>query len=150
MRQAMGRGVKLDQNIAHFVRVLRRAGLRIGSAATLQAVEACRLSISAAAANSTMRWQLPCETAGGSAALQSGPYLLAQSAVDGKDARSSSASLTRETEGDPDDDPTSRRIDEALNAARPPEAKEEDDDEAIEIDMSMTTSMSSGWSPISR
>ena len=37
--QGPRRGEKLDQNIAHFVRVLRRAGLRIGSAATLQAVQ---------------------------------------------------------------------------------------------------------------
>ena len=34
------RGEKMDQNIAHFVRVLRRAGLRIGPAATLECIEA--------------------------------------------------------------------------------------------------------------
>ena len=36
------RGEKLDQNVAHFVRALRRAGLRLGPAATLDCVEACR------------------------------------------------------------------------------------------------------------
>jgi hypothetical protein len=48
-------------------------------------------------------------------------------------------SLTRETERDADDEPTSRRVDEALGSDKAPEP-EPADDESIEIDMSMTSS----------
>ena len=37
------RGEKLDQNITHFVRVLRRAGMRTGPADTVNCVEACQV-----------------------------------------------------------------------------------------------------------
>jgi uncharacterized protein with von Willebrand factor type A (vWA) domain len=48
-------------------------------------------------------------------------------------------SLTRETERDADEEPTSRRVDEALGSDKAPEP-EMADDESIEIDMSMTSS----------
>ena len=48
-------------------------------------------------------------------------------------------SLARETERDADDEPTSRRVDEALGSDKAPEP-EPADDESIEIDMSMTSS----------
>ena len=140
--QGPRRGEKLDQNIAHFVRVLRRAGLRIGSAATLQAVEACQ-TVDIGSRGEFYHALASCLV------KQPEDRLLFDQAfhIFWRNPRLMEKmrdlllpSLTRETEGDPDDDPTSRRIEEALNAARPPEAKEEDDDEAIEIDMSMTTS----------
>lgn len=135
------RGEKLDQNIARFIRVLRRAGLRIGPAATLESIDACtavdignRTEFYHALASCLVKqpedrlvfdqafhifWRNP-------RLMEKMRDLLLPS-------------ITRETEGDPEEDPTSRRLDEALNAATPPEM-EENDSESIEIDMSMTTS----------
>ena len=135
------RGEKLDQNIAHFVRVLRRAGLRIGPAATLDAVEACQ------AIDISRRSELYHALASCLVKQPEDRLLFDQAFhIFWRNPRLMEKmrdlllpSLTRETEGDPEEDPTSRRLDEALNAARPPDAREEDD-EAIEIDMSMTTS----------
>ena len=136
------RGEKLYHNVAHFVRALRRAGLRLGPAATLDCVEACRTvdignRVEFYHALSSCLVKQPEDQLVFDQAFHifwRNPRLMEKM----RDLLL--PSLTRETEGDPDDDPTSRRIEEALNAARPPEAKEEDDDEAIEIDMSMTTS----------
>ena len=139
--RAPQRGEKLDQNIAHFVRVLRRAGLRIGPAATLECVEACQaVDIGNRAefyhALSSCLVKQPEDRLLFDQAFHifwRNPRLMEKM----RDLLL--PSLTRETEGDPEEDPTSRRLDEALNAAAPP-AVEEDDSESIEIDMSMTTS----------
>lgn len=135
------RGEKLDQNIAHFVRVLRRAGFRIGPAATLDTIEACQ-AIDIGNRSEFYHALASCLV------KQPEDRLLFDQAfqIFWRNPRLMEKmrdlllpSLTRETEGDPEEDPTSRRLDEALNAARPPEARDEPD-EAVEIDMSMTTS----------
>jgi len=135
------RGGKLDQNIAHFVRVMRRAGLRAGPAATLDCVEACRaidignrVEFYHALASCLVRnpedrlifdqafhifWRNP-------RLMEKMRDLLLPS-------------LTRDSGADEDEPPTSRRLDEALGAGRQPEP-ETAEDEAIEIDMSMTSS----------
>ena len=59
------RGEKLDQNIAHFVRVLRRAGLRVGPAATLDCVEASKaIDIGNPGRILPCAGKLPCEEPG--------------------------------------------------------------------------------------
>ena len=135
------RGEKLDRNIAHFVRVLRRAGLRIGPAATLDCIEASRtidignrVEFYHALASCLVKnpedrhvfdqafhifWRNP-------RLMEKMRDLLLPS-------------LTRETEADADEEPTSRRVDEAFGTARGPDPAQ-DETESIEIDMSMTSS----------
>ena len=135
------RGEKLDQNIAHFVRVLRRAGLRIGPAATLDCIEASqaidignRVEFYHALASCLVKspedrlvfhqafhifWRNP-------RLMEKMRDLLLPS-------------LTRDTEADEDEEPTSRRVDEAFGSARGPDPEQEES-ESIEIDMSMTSS----------
>ena len=142
-RQAGGgwRGEKLDQNISHFVRVLRRAGMRLGPAATLDCVEACRIvDIGNRAefyhALSSCLVKHPEDRLVFDQAFNifwRNPRLMEKM----RDLLL--PSLTRETETDADEEPTSRRVDEALGAGKAPEP-ETADDESIEIDMSMTSS----------
>ena len=135
------RGEKLDRNIAHFVRVLRRAGLRIGPAATLDCIEASqavdignRVEFYHALASCLVKtpedrlvfdqafhifWRNP-------RLMEKMRDLLLPS-------------LTRETDAAEDEEPTSRRVDEAFGASRGPDPEQEDS-EAVEIDMSMTSS----------
>ena len=135
------RGEKLDRNIAHFVRVLRRAGLRIGPAATLDCIEASRtidignrVEFYHALASCLVKnpedrhvfdqafhifWRNP-------RLMEKMRDLLLPS-------------LTRETEADADEEPTSRRVDEAFGTARGLDPAQ-DETESIEIDMSMTSS----------
>ena len=135
------RGEKLDRNIAHFVRVLRRAGLRIGPAATLDCIEASqavdignRVEFYHALASCLVKtpedrlvfdqafhifWRNP-------RLMEKMRDLLLPS-------------LTRETDTDEDEEPTSRRVDEAFGTADGPEPEQEES-ESLEIDMSMTSS----------
>ena len=135
------RGEKLDRNIAHFVRVLRRAGLRIGPAATLDCIEASqavdignRVEFYHALASCLVKtpedrlvfdqafhifWRNP-------RLMEKMRDLLLPS-------------LTRDTDAAEDEEPTSRRVDEAFGASRGPDPEQEDS-EAVEIDMSMTSS----------
>jgi len=135
------RGEKLDRNIAHFVRVLRRAGLRLGPAATLDCIEASqtidignRVEFYHALASCLVKnpedrlvfdqafhifWRNP-------RLMEKMRDLLLPS-------------LTRETDAAEDEEPTSRRVDEAFGASRGPDPKQADS-ESVEIDMSMTSS----------
>ena len=135
------RGEKLDQNIAHFVRVLRRTGLRLGPAATLDCVEACRtVDIGSRAefyhALSSCLVKQPEDRMVFDQTFHifwRNPRLMEKM----RDLLL--PSLTRESERDADEEPTSRRVDEALGSDKAPEP-ETADDESIEIDMSMTSS----------
>ena len=135
------RGEKLDQNVAHFVRALRRAGLRLGPAATLDCVEACRTvdignRVEFYHALSSCLVKQPEDRLVFDQAFHifwRNPRLMEKM----RDLLL--PSLTRETERDADDEPTSRRVDEALGSDKAPEP-EPADDESIEIDMSMTSS----------
>ena len=135
------RGEKLDQNIAHFVRVLRRTGLLLGPAATLDCVEACRtVDIGSRAefyhALSSCLVKQPEDRMVFDQTFHifwRNPRLMEKM----RDLLL--PSLTRESERDADEEPTSRRVDEALGSDKAPEP-ETADDESIEIDMSMTSS----------
>ena len=135
------RGEKLDQNIAHFVRVLRRAGMRTGPADTVNCVEACQ-TVDIGNRSEFYHALSSCLVKRPEDRLvfdQAFHIFWRNPRLMEKMRDLLLPSLTRETEGDAEDDPTSRRVDEALNAAPPPDV-EEDDNESIEIDMSMTTS----------
>ena len=135
------RGEKLDENVAHFVRALRRAGLRLGPAATLDCVEACRTvdignRVEFYHALSSCLVKQPEDRLVFDQAFHifwRNPRLMEKM----RDLLL--PSLARETERDADDEPTSRRVDEALGSDKAPEP-EPADDESIEIDMSMTSS----------
>jgi len=143
------RGEKLDLNIAHFVRVLRRAGLRLGPAATLECIEVSqtidignRVEFYHALASCCVKrpedrlvfdqafhifWRNP-------RLMEKMRDLLLPS-------------LTREADPDPDEEPTSRRVDEAFGSAPDPDPNPDpnpdpgqEGPDSIEIDMSMTSS----------
>jgi uncharacterized protein with von Willebrand factor type A (vWA) domain len=131
----------MDQNIAHFVRVLRRAGLRIGPAATLDCIEASRtidignrVEFYHALASCCMK--NPEDRLVFDQAFQMfwrNPRLMEKM----RDLLL--PSLTREVDGDGEEDPNLRRVDEAFGSAAEPHPQQ-DERESIEIDMSMTSS----------
>ncbi|HBD52722.1 MAG TPA: VWA domain-containing protein, partial [Alphaproteobacteria bacterium] len=131
----------MDQNIAHFVRVLRRAGLRIGPAATLDCIEASRtidignrVEFYHALASCCMK--NPEDRLVFDQAFQMfwrNPRLMEKM----RDLLL--PSLTREVDGDGEEDPNLRRVDEAFGSAAEPDPQQ-DERESIEIDMSMTSS----------
>ena len=131
----------MDQNIAHFVRVLRRAGLRIGPAATLDCIEASRtidignrVEFYHALASCCMK--NPEDRLVFDQAFQMfwrNPRLMEKM----RDLLL--PSLTREVDGDGEEDPNLRRVDEAFGSAAAPDPQQ-DERESIEIDMSMTSS----------
>lgn len=135
------RGERMDQNIAHFVRVLRRAGLRIGPAATLDCIEASRtidignrVEFYHALASCCMK--NPEDRLVFDQAFQMfwrNPRLMEKM----RDLLL--PSLTREVDGDGEEDPNLRRVDEAFGSAAEPDPQQ-DERESIEIDMSMTSS----------
>ena len=135
------RGERMDQNIAHFVRVLRRAGLRIGPAATLDCIEASRtidignrVEFYHALASCCMK--NPEDRLVFDQAFQMfwrNPRLMEKM----RDLLL--PSLTREVDGDGEEDPNLRRVDEAFGSAAAPDPQQ-DERETIEIDMSMTSS----------
>ena len=110
------RGEKLDQNIAHFVRVLRRAGLCVGPAATLDCVEASK------AIDIGNRVEFYHALASCLVKNPEDRYLFDQAFhIFWRNPRLMEKmrdlllpSLTRETDTDEDEEPTSRRVDEAF------------------------------------
>ena len=140
-RRGTWRGMKLAENITHFVRTLRRAGMDVGPAAVLDCVEASR-EIDLGNRDEFYHALASCLVKRPEDRLLfdqafhifwRNPRLMEKM----RDLLLPTLARDGEAEETP---PTARRVDEALRAEAPPPITDIEDSERVEIDMSMTSS----------
>ena len=140
-RRGTWRGMKLAENITHFVRTLRRAGMNVGPAAVLDCVEVSReIDLGNRAefyhALASCLVKRPEDRLLFDQAFHifwRNPRLMEKM----RDLLLPTLARDGEPEETP---PTARRVDEALRA-EPPPATDIEESERVEIDMSMTSSV---------
>ena len=136
------RGRKLAANITLFVRTLRRAGVPVGPATVLDCVEAARL-IDIGNRDQFYHALSSCIVKRPEDRLlfdQAFHIFWRNPRLMEKMRDLLLPTLARETDGVEEQPQTARRVDEALRPDRPEGAAQTDDNETIEIDMSMTSS----------
>ncbi|MEX0503277.1 VWA domain-containing protein [Alphaproteobacteria bacterium LSUCC0719] len=135
------RGMKLAENITLFVRTLRRAGLDVGPAAVLDCVESCR-QIDLGNRGEFYHTLASCVVKRPEDRLlfdQAFHIFWRNPRLMEKMRDLLLPTLAREGEAE-EPPPTSRRVDEALRPDTPSAAQEMEENERVEIDMSMTSS----------
>ena len=135
------RGMKLAENITLFVRTLRRAGLDVGPAAVLDCVESCR-QIDLGNRGEFYHALASCVVKRPEDRLlfdQAFHIFWRNPRLMEKMRDLLLPTLAREGEAE-EPPPTSRRVDEALRPDTPSAAPEMEENERVEIDMSMTSS----------
>ena len=140
-RHGSWRGMKLAENITHFVRTLRRAGMAVGPATVLDCVEASR-EINIGNRDEFYHALASCVVKRPEDRLlfdQAFHIFWRNPRLMEKVRDLLLPTLAREGEID-EAPPTSRRVDEALRPDAPPPPTDIDETERVEIDMSMTSS----------
>ncbi len=135
------RGMKLAENITHFVRTLRRAGMDVGPAAVLDCVESSR-EIDLGNRVEFYHALASCVVKRPEDRLlfdQAFHIFWCNPRLMEKMRDLLLPTLARE--GEPEEPlPTARRVDEALRPDTPPAVPDMEENERVEIDMSMTSS----------
>ncbi|MEL0303521.1 MAG: VWA domain-containing protein [Rhodobiaceae bacterium] len=140
-RREAWRGMKLAENIAHFVRTLRRAGMAVGPAAVLDCVEASR-EIDLGNRDEFYHALASCLVKRPEDRLlfdQAFHIFWRNPRLLEKMRDLLLPTLAREGESE-EASPTARRVEEALRPDAPPPESAIEDSERVEIDMSMTSS----------